>query len=319
LAFSGLLVQAAILTWGTGGAGAEVFGGVDFPAGPVSFADAVAEYDPGFGNSTLPDPEFQNAAETLGPPDLDGLLGYVATGEGGRVVVEFTDNVLVGNGSAAHDLYVFEGGAAEGYQVEVSADGVSFTLAGTLFGSGGIDVDAAGFGPNDPLRFVRLVDDGDFAGDEGPVGADIDAIGALSTSVTHDLTIEKVADVAGAYEFDIAAGGATFGTTVTSGSSGSTVSGLIGGTVVITESVPQGQRLAAVVCVDVAGSPVDVTLAGDQATLDLASATSCTFTNESIAVPAGGRPAAGGTPAGQTAGAPATAASPVVARPAFTG
>ena len=48
--------------------------------------------------------------------------------------------------------------------------------------SAGIDIDAFGFGPSDQFAFVRLTDDPDEGGQSGIfLGADIDAVGAIST------------------------------------------------------------------------------------------------------------------------------------------
>jgi hypothetical protein len=278
-------VLGATLGWGVGSAGAEVFGGVDFPAGAVSFADAVAAYDPAAGASTLPDAEFQDPTLALGPPDVVESSGFVSLGDGGVLVVEVTDNVLVGDGGTGDDLHVFEAGAAEGYEVAVSADGVAFTDVGTLFGSDGVDLDAFGFGPDDELRFVRLTDDGDSADVTGPVGADIDAIGAISTVAVFDLTIEKVADHGGTYAFDVLAGGAPVAELSVPAGGSATAAGVVQGTVVVTEAVPAGQRLDAVACTDDAGAPVEVLLEGAEVTLDLTGDTTCTFTNVLLAAP----------------------------------
>ena len=64
-------------------------------------------------------------------------------------------------------------------------DGNRYTSVGTIDGfRRTIDLDAFGFNTSSRLRFVRLTDDpndGSISGDS--VGADIDAVGALSTLV----------------------------------------------------------------------------------------------------------------------------------------
>jgi hypothetical protein len=219
----------------------------------------------------------------------------------------------VGDGSGSDDLHVFEAGAAEGYAVSVSADGIDFTDVGTRFGSAGIDLDAFGFGPDSGLRFVRLLDDGDSGEAPGPTGADIDAIGAISTAPTHALTIEKVADVPGVYDFDVRRGGQPLAElSVTAGATGSVLSGLAPGTITIAEAVPAGQRLDSVLCAADGGEAVDVSTDGAEATLELTASTRCTFVNVSTTDPGadGGRDARS---------ASSDAASAAAVQPNYTG
>jgi len=65
----------------------------------------------------------------------------------------------------------------------VSSDGVTFVDVGKVFGAtSGIDLDAFGFGTDAMFSYVRLIDDTDADNQTGiTVGADIDAIGAIST------------------------------------------------------------------------------------------------------------------------------------------
>ncbi|MCA9225914.1 MAG: hypothetical protein KDA47_09900, partial [Planctomycetales bacterium] len=65
-------------------------------------------------------------------------------------------------------------------------DGTAFFAVGKASGANGaIDLDAFGFGPNDLFRFVRLTDDASQGSSTGlTVGADIDAIGAISSYVS---------------------------------------------------------------------------------------------------------------------------------------
>ncbi len=99
------------------------------------------------------------------------------------MVVEFTDNILTGSGNSRPDLAVIEVGVSERVSVEVSPDGVAYTFVGFIDGvNRTIDIDAAGFNTRSRLKFVRLTDvlgDGPNTGDN--VGADIDAVGALSS------------------------------------------------------------------------------------------------------------------------------------------
>ena len=120
-------------------------------------------------------------ATGAGPEPADGSLS-VSLGLGGSIVLEFTDNLLTGSGDSKPDLVVFETGAIESVLVEISRDGVSFFEVGILGGlTNQLDIDAVGFGPEDRFAFVRLTDlrQGDITG--AALGADIDAVGAISS------------------------------------------------------------------------------------------------------------------------------------------
>ena len=68
--------------------------------------------------------------------------------------------------------------------VDISVDGMNWNAVGKVFGStAGIDIDAFGFGVVNQFGYVRLTDDPaeGGGGSGGTVGADIDAVGAIST------------------------------------------------------------------------------------------------------------------------------------------
>jgi hypothetical protein len=183
LAGSGLLLGASQAT-------AEVFGGVDFPQGAISFADTLVSYLPGPGGVSAP---HAGAGNALGPPDDPGggafcasqaTCPYVSLGVGGAIVLGFTDNVLTGSGSDALDLWVFEvGGDVEDTTVEISVNGLTWLSVGLVTGgTRGVDLDAFGYGTSSAFSFVRLTDvaaEGEQSGTT--VGADIDSVGAIST------------------------------------------------------------------------------------------------------------------------------------------
>ena len=176
------------------GSSAEIIGGFDFPSGPISFADEIVSYEPGFGSGPEPDAVYQDPSNAIGlPDDTSGSLctgapadcPYVSLGNGGRLIVRFTDNVLSGGGDNGFDLIIFEVGAqVEATFVDLSTNGTDWVPVGKIEGSSiGIDLDAIGIGLGDDFTYVRLTDDTDPA--EGAiagatVGADIDAIGAIS-------------------------------------------------------------------------------------------------------------------------------------------
>jgi hypothetical protein len=171
----------------------NIQGGADFPAGAASFADAVASYDPVVqaGEPTAP---HRVAANALGVPDYAGDndctgdpgCSFVSLGDGGSITLRFLDNALTGSGNADPDLFVFEVGPdIEDTFVEISMDGLLWESVGSVGGSfATIDIDAFGFGPGDLFTWVRLTDDPLLDGQVGgTVGADIDAVGAISTAL----------------------------------------------------------------------------------------------------------------------------------------
>lgn len=180
---------AALLLAGPLASQAALIGGVDFPQGAVSFADAVVSYAVGGGGVTAP---HQGSANALGVPNYTGVNGcasqaacsFASLGDGGSIVVRFLDNLLTGSGSAALDLWIFEVGPdVEDTFVEVSKDGVTYFAVGKVAGStAGVDLDAFGFGTGDQFSYVRLTDDTNADAQSGATaGADIDAVGAIST------------------------------------------------------------------------------------------------------------------------------------------
>jgi hypothetical protein len=170
--------------------GPQVFNELLFPNGSISFADSVISYLPNFSNGLAPAAGVAIATDALGVPDYTGGFaepatgqGAVSLGSGGRLTVEFTNNILTGSNDARPDLAIIEVGDSERAFVEVSADGVSYTPVGSISGTvRTIDLDFYGFNRDSRLRFVRITDDVlDGATSGETVGADIDAIGALSS------------------------------------------------------------------------------------------------------------------------------------------
>jgi hypothetical protein len=184
------LLLGAILTGGLASfnANAILIGGVEFPQGAISFADAVVSYSPTAG-PTLP---HQGAFNALGVPNYNNvnscasqaLCSFVTLGQGGSIVLRFVDNVLTGSGTAAADLWIFEVGPdVEKTFIDVSTDGIVWTSVGFVGGAtAGVDLDAFGFGIASSFAYVRLTDDPSVGGGGGATpGADIDAVGAIST------------------------------------------------------------------------------------------------------------------------------------------
>ncbi|WP_218934549.1 GEVED domain-containing protein [Rosistilla ulvae] len=165
------------------------YGGTVYSQGSISFADVVVQYDP--STTTPPALGLQISGNSLGVPNYTGGTaeptpnagqGAVSLGGGGSITVQFVDNRLVGSGDASPDLEIFEVGNAEPVSVEVSIDGVNFVSVGTAVGGNNqIDIDRYGFGPNDRISFVRITDQNFGSAADQAVGADIDAVGAISS------------------------------------------------------------------------------------------------------------------------------------------
>jgi hypothetical protein len=170
----------------------QTINGILFPSGLVSFADAIAGYDPS-ANGIPPTAIHQNTANALGAPDAPGIGAEpvngnetVSLGYGGSLTVQFVDNLLSGNGNAQPDLVVFESGEIESVLVEISRDGVNYFDVGIVGGlANSLDIDTLGFGEQDRFAFVRLTDLRQGDPTSPSVGADIDAVGAISSAVVE--------------------------------------------------------------------------------------------------------------------------------------
>jgi hypothetical protein len=172
-----------------GVATAEQFGGVEFPDGAVSFADSWVSYDPPASGPGRPTDMYRDPSKALGIPDNDGEWAidaeFVSLGDGGNIILQFTNNSLTGSGTATYDLWIFEMGPdVEDTYVEISKDMVTWHDVGKVYGStAGIDIDGFGFGTDQFFSYVRLTDDTNEGGQSGAtVGADIDAVGAISSA-----------------------------------------------------------------------------------------------------------------------------------------
>ncbi|MFZ5720919.1 MAG: PEPxxWA-CTERM sorting domain-containing protein [Pseudomonadota bacterium] len=190
-AFACALLAGAAMGLAAGQAQADVFGGVEFPQGAISFADAVVSYQPGPAGAD-PTAPYQGADNALGIPDYTGGntcasaadCSFVSLGAGGELILQFTNNVLTGSDSAADDLWIFEiGPDVEDTTVDVSTDGLTWFSVGLVTGSTrGIDLDFFGYDSSSAFSYVRLIDVAGEGGQSGStVGADIDAVGAIST------------------------------------------------------------------------------------------------------------------------------------------
>lgn len=155
---------------------------VFFPYGDISFADEIVNFK--VGN---PDPIKGFGPENaLGVPDYDskGDKNFATLGYGGELVVKFTDNVLYD--IPGPDLLILEiGGDIEPVEAYVSKDGKDWIGVGkTGGGFSALDI-ADQVDKTDVFRYVKVIDKGDKGG-RWP-GADIDAIGAIGSSMNFQL------------------------------------------------------------------------------------------------------------------------------------
>jgi len=167
-------------------AGAETFGGIEFPAGSQSFADEYISYTQGSDNVSG---DYNNPLKALGIPDFSDAqdTGYVSLGDTGEIVLKFTDNSLTTSGDSELDLWIFEiGGSIEPTDVHISTDGNTWVYVGsTEGGTRGIDIDAFtqnGVVLGEKYSYVKLIDLLPSQSSSPWEGADIDAVGAISSA-----------------------------------------------------------------------------------------------------------------------------------------
>lgn len=163
---------------------AASFSGVEFPQGAISFADAVTSYSPGSSITGI----YKNPIRALGTPDwvtaTTANTGSVSLGRDGELIVQFTDNALTTSGDEALDLWLFEVGSAENFNVAISTDNSNWIDVGDVNGLAGIDIDAvAGVTAGESYHYVRLRDILPNQQLSPFSEADIDAIGAITTQV----------------------------------------------------------------------------------------------------------------------------------------
>lgn len=177
----GLLFFAFLII--TTPATATIYGGVDFPQGATSFADEVIYYQP---TADVLSPH-DNPAAALGIPDYASDSNYVSLGDEGILILKFTDNSLTTSWDNSPDLWIFEIGAAiEPTSVYISTNGIDWISVGnTSGGKYGIDIDAylpSGVIPGSKYSYVKLIDLLPHQSGSPFEGADIDAIGAISSA-----------------------------------------------------------------------------------------------------------------------------------------
>ncbi len=179
-ALAGLTLIAFVAIFGGSPAQAIPIGGIEFPGGVSSFADLVVSYTPG--------PEvsgpYLDSSQALGVPDGTNETNFVSLGHQGTLIVQFTDNSLTTSGDATADLHIFEqGNQVEPFNVAISTDLITWIDLGDVSGQPtSIDIDgAAGVMPGTMYSYVRIIDLMPNTSLDPWGGADIDAVGAISS------------------------------------------------------------------------------------------------------------------------------------------
>jgi len=165
---------------------AEQGDAIYLPLGSLSFVDKVIDHQ---HPKAKDHPEY-----TLGEPDgynvgTNDLANVYSLGLRGTLTVKFEDNALVDvNGP---DLFVFEMGAIEPTNLEISKDGKQWIQVGKI--KGGIAaVDINEFvQPNELFYYVRLTD---LVTSSAIPGADVDAIGAIGSAMRLSLDSKVLFD-----------------------------------------------------------------------------------------------------------------------------
>jgi len=179
--FIAVTINFAIIT--VKNAEAEKYGGVEFPDGEISFADVVISYKPGPG-VLYP---YNVPSTSLGIPDCHvGGDKAVSLGYGGELILQFTNNSLTTSGDNSNDLWIFEvGNLTEPTEISISENGRDWIAVGKTSGAtSGIDLDAyigSGVSLGKKYSFIKIVDLLPYTGDSPYRGADIDAVGAISS------------------------------------------------------------------------------------------------------------------------------------------
>lgn len=145
---------------------------VFLPLGDLSFADVIVSKKLGKSGA--------NSNGIIGPPDMSTKRFYEVDGKicnlglKGQITLAFTDNSLAN--VKGPDLYVFEMGAIEPTNLEISKNGIDWISVGKIEG-GTAMVDIEPFvKTGDTFNYVRLTD---LETVSGIPGADIDAVAAI--------------------------------------------------------------------------------------------------------------------------------------------
>ncbi|MCX6243866.1 MAG: OmpA family protein [Bacteroidetes bacterium] len=160
-------------------------GRIFFPFGDISFADEVISFKVG---NPAPIAGYGIPSQALNIPDYKDERddkNATSLGYGGELVVKFTDNILYD--IDGYDLIVMEIGAAiEPVDVYISKNGIEWISVGKT-GGGFSKIDISKYvKKTDVFRYVKIIDMKERSDGNWP-GADIDAIGAIGSSINFQL------------------------------------------------------------------------------------------------------------------------------------
>jgi len=154
---------------------------VIYAAGGSPFADQVISYDVVDSGSPehYPEESARISTNALNKPNGNS----VSLGNGGQIVLRFADNSLRRSGDDRPDLRIHEAiPPLEPMMVEVSANNATwYGVGGGPIEPGGIsDIDIDPWVPDHEYHFVRIIDVAEDEDAVPTIGADIDAVEALS-------------------------------------------------------------------------------------------------------------------------------------------
>jgi len=166
---------------------------IHLPLGDLSFADKLISHEMEIANGG-------NSEGAVGIPDMaldkftTGGPKVCNLGTRGVLVLEFTDNAITNvNGP---DLFIFEMGAIEPTNLEISKDGETWIDVGKIKG-GTAEVDIAEFvRPKETFTYIRLTD---LVTSSTLPGADVDAVAAIGGALRLNLDSAVLFDT-GKYE-----------------------------------------------------------------------------------------------------------------------
>lgn len=163
---------------------------VYLPFGDASFADQVIAANYTTGNLKFPENNCLSNPDFVEGKKISENKGIYSLGLGGSLLIRFDDNALVdANGP---DLFVFEAGAIEPTQLEISKDGKTWINVGKIEG-GTAFVDIHDFvKPNEYFYYVKLTD---LQTQSTVAGADIDAIASIGAAMQLSLNAEVLFDI----------------------------------------------------------------------------------------------------------------------------
>lgn len=166
---------------------------VYFPLGSISFADSLIDFKVG---NPPPIEKYRDSTQCLHEPNYRNYRtpNFVSLGCGGVLTVQFTDNGFMN--LPGDDLYIFEvGPSRESAKIEISEDGKTWIYAGKISGGkSAVDLEDQGIDTQTVFYFLRITDLEDLCNSIS-AGADIDAIGAISSVVKIDLEADVLFDV----------------------------------------------------------------------------------------------------------------------------